>query len=222
MIIDVEQRSADWLQMRIGMLTASRVAEIMARLKPKKKGERGEYSKSRANYCMELVCERLTNWTQDHYVSKYMEWGTEHEPRARSLYEARTEATVFDGGFAIHDTIKWFGASPDFLVGTDGLGEIKCPTAHEHVRTLLACEAPEEYQWQMCAEMECANRAWCDFVSYHPHMPPHLKLFVKRYYRDEAKTAEMLEEARSFLREVESLVLSLPGHMANLEVPTLK
>ena len=85
------------------------------------------------------------------------------------------DVEVEDGGFFIHDEISRLGASPDGLVGTDGLIEIKCPTSAVHIDTLITKQIPVEYEWQMLCEMACTGRQWCDYVSYDPRMPKHLK-----------------------------------------------
>ncbi len=131
-----------------------------------------------------------------------MQWGTEKEPDARAAYEFRTDATVAEIGFVVHPKIDASGASPDGLVGTDGLVEIKCPNTAGHLETLLGQEIAGKYITQMMWQMACTGRAWCDFVSYDPRMPENMRLFIKRVPRDDARIAELESEVAAFLLEM--------------------
>jgi putative phage-type endonuclease len=200
-IRDIDQGTADWLQMRCGCCTASRLNDALAKLK-RKDGE----SAARANYRKELVIERLTNSTADHFTSEAMAWGTNTEPLAREEYEAMTGNTVDRIGLAMHDSIKWFSASTDGLVGDDGILEIKCLNSINHLDILVSGEIPEDYHWQMLGGMACTGRQWCDFVSFDPRMPEGLQLFVKRFPRNDALISGMELEVTQFLLEVEQMV----------------
>ena len=202
-IIDVEQNSIEWLQMRCGMCTASRMADVVTKLK------KGGYGKAREDYLWELICERLTGRAEDHYVTPAMEHGMEFEPLARAAYEMAFDCDVEPGQFAMHPAIKWFGASPDGLVGDDGLIEIKCPKSVTHLGYLTGGEVPEDYKPQMLTEMSCAERKWCDFVSFDPRMPKNLRFFCIRYERDDAKIAEIEAEAVKFIAEVDEMIAKL-------------
>jgi putative phage-type endonuclease len=199
-LVEVEQGSAEWLLMRVGCVTGSRMADVMAKLK-RKDGE----AQCRQDYKSEIICETLTGLSSPHYVSKDMEWGIENEIFARSVYEVEV-GTVEPVGFALHPKIKRFGASPDGLVGTDGLVEFKCPNTSTHIEYILRGVVPAEYHWQMLAEMACAERQWCDFVSYDPRLPKKLQLFVRRFARDEQRIAEMEVEVVKFLAEVDEQI----------------
>lgn len=208
----LQQQTPEWLHMRCGIVTASRMCDVMAKLK------RGGESAARYNYKKELVYENITGLTYDTYVSPAMEHGIENEPLARAAYEHDHGIEVADGGFFLHDEISKFGASPDGLIGEDGLLQIKCPTSAVHLETLLSGEIPEDYEWQMLAEMDCSNRQWCDFVSFDPRMPKHLRKFEKRFMRDEARIAEMRDEVCRFLLEVIDLIKKLePGARSGKE-----
>lgn len=196
-LIDVDQQTPEWLLMRTGMVTASRVADVIAK---RKKGD-GEL-KCRADYRAEVISEILTGRSSEHYVTPAMEWGIEHEQEARANYELRLDREIQPGGYAIHDRIPRFGASPDGLIGDDGCVEFKCPTTATHIEWMIAAVVPEEHKPQMDAEMACANRKWCDFVSFDPRLPKKLQLFVRPYLRDEARIAAMEEEVLKFLEEV--------------------
>jgi putative phage-type endonuclease len=198
MIVEgIEQQTPEWLQMRTGMVTASRVADVIAK---RKKGI-GELE-CRAKYRSEIICECLTGRSAEHYVTPAMEWGIENEDLARAAYEMRLDIETEPGGFHIHGEIPRFGASPDGLIGEDGVLEIKCPTTAVHVGYIIAGVTPEEYMPQMLAEMACTGRQWCDFVSFDPRLPKKLQLFVRRFQRDDGRIAEMEEEVLKFLEEV--------------------
>lgn len=219
MLIAVEQRSTEWLQMRAGSCTASRVGDVIAKLsKASKNGKAGEPKASRAAYMKELVCERLTGLTSDHYVSPYMEVGIDSEELARAAYESKFDVETQDGGYAMHPTIEWFGASPDFLCGDDGCGEIKCLKAENHLAILRGGVIPDEYLPQMIGELACTERKWNDFVSYNKDFPKGMKLFVRRLWRDEkveAVIAAMEEEVIAFLKETADFLAEIKAK--NLE-----
>lgn len=202
-LIEVEQGSAEWLQMRTGCVTGSRMADVMAKLK-RKDGE----AQCRQDYKAEIVCEILTGRAAEHYVSPAMLWGVENEIFARNAYELEVFSTE-PVGFALHDSIKRLGASPDGLVGTDGLVEFKCPTTATHIDYIIKGVVPAEYHWQMLCEMACTGRDWADFVSYDPRLPKRLQLFVRRFERDEARIAEMEVEVTKFLAEVDEAIAKL-------------
>ncbi len=199
-IIDCIQGTPEWHAARAGRVTASRIADMLATTKT-------GWGASRANYKAELVAERLTGTVAQSYSNAAMQWGTEKEPEARSAYSFMTDREVEPVGFVIHPTIDMSGASPDGLVGTDGLLEIKCPNTATHIDTLLSGTVPEKYYLQMQWQMICCGRKWCDFVSYDPRLPARMQLFVSRV---EAAPAEALEKAvRLFLTEVDATVSSL-------------
>ena len=193
---DIEQRSPSWFAIRCGKVTASRVADLMAKTK-------SGYSTSRKNYMAQLVCERITGKPAESYSNAAMQWGTEQEPFARAAYEAHTGVIVEETGFHSHPTIEAAGASPDGLVGEDGLVEIKCPNTATHIETLLDEFIPIKYFCQMQMQMVCTGRKWCDFVSFDPRMPEGAQLFVQRLHRDENFVKKMEEEISKFLVELD-------------------
>ena len=197
-----EQGTDDWFAARLGKVTASRVADIIAKTKT-------GYSTSRDNYMAQLVCERMTNTKGELFSSAAMEWGTNQEPFARAAYEAKTGVMVEEVGFVQHPQIEWAGASPDGLVGDDGLVEIKCPNTATMIETLLTQKVPAKYNTQMQFQMACTDRSWCDYVVFDPRMPPGAQLFVKRVERDDEYIAEMESEIKTFLNEVTAKVEKL-------------
>ena len=198
----MEQRTEEWFAARLGKVTASRVADLMAKTKTGP-------SASRSNYMAELLCERMTGQQAERFTNAAMDWGTQTEPQARAAYEFLTDLAVMETGLVDHPTIPMFGASPDGLVGTDGLIEIKCPNTATHIETLLAEEIPAKYLTQMRVQMMCTGRAWCDFVSFDPRLPPDLQIWIKRTHADAAAQAEIESEVIKFLGELDGKIAAL-------------
>src|ERR1035437_8705616 len=153
----VEQGSAEWKALRSGKVTASRVSDVIAKIKS------GGYSASRANYMAELVLERLTGKPIEGFITQDMLTGTAREPDARAEYELRQRCVVEQIGFVDHPTIPMTGASADGFVDDDGLVEFKCPKPATHLATLRGGSIPGEYQTQIMWNLACnPTRKWCD------------------------------------------------------------
>lgn len=202
MIEMMDQGSEEWFTIRIGKVTASRVADILAKTK-------SGYSTSRDNYMAQLVCERLTNQKAESFTNAAMQHGTETEPLARAAYEALKDVLVDEVGFVPHPSIKMAGASPDGLVGDDGLIECKCPQTNTHIETLLSQSVPTKYFTQMQFQMACTGREWCDFVSFDNRLPEELQLFVKRVPRDDVYIKIMEAEIVQFIAELDEKIEKL-------------
>lgn len=198
----MEQRSAEWYQTRLGKVTASRIADLMARTK-------SGYSTSRANYMAELIAERLTGSKGETYQNAAMQWGTEQEPYARAAYETLKGVLVHEVGFVPHPTIPNSGASPDGLVDDDGLVEIKCPYTATHLEFLTTGNVPEKYVLQMQWQLACTGREWCDYVSYDPRLPERMAIHMFRVFRDPDLIAQIENEVRTFLSELDTKLSSL-------------
>ena len=198
----IQQGTPEWFAQRLGKVTASRVADVIAKTKT-------GYSASREGYMVELALERITGQRQESFINAAMQWGTDTEPMARAAYEALTGELVLETGMVQHPRLEMSGASPDGLVGVDGLLEIKCPNSTTHIQTLRTRKPAGKYVTQMQWQLACTERAWCDFVSYDPRMPEGLQLFTTRIARDEKYIAELEDEVNKFLYEVSSLVLEL-------------
>lgn len=195
----MEQRSDEWYEARLGKVTASRLDDVMATIK---KGE----AAARANYRIEIVSERLTGERMLSFTSQAMQWGVYNERAAIAAYELETGRIVSDVGFVVHPVIADSGASPDGLVGDDGLIEIKCPETKAHVNTLLQKKAPAQYIPQIQWQMACTGRKWVDFVSYDPRMPSNLKLAIIRVDRDDELIEKYEQEVINFLSEVSETI----------------
>lgn len=199
---DLDQRSSEWFAARLGKATASRVADIVAKTK-------SGYSTSRANYAAQLVCERMTGTKAETFTNAAMQWGIDVEADARAAYCFRHDAEVEEVGFVDHPGIESCGASPDGLIGSDGMIEIKCPNTATHIDTLLNDTVPDKYVVQMQWQMACTGRQWCDFASFDPRLPEGLRLYVRRFPRDEERIAELESEVGTFLKEVDRTVDAL-------------
>lgn len=200
------QGSDEWFAARLGKVTASRVSDVMATTK-------SGPAASRQNYMMELLCQRLTGTSESGYTNAAMQRGTELEPIARSAYEAANGVFVDEVGLIDHPEIAGFAASPDGLVGDDGLIEIKCPNTATHVAFLRTGKPDGKYVWQMMAQMACTGRAWCDFVSYDDRLPYQLQFASVRIMRDDAKIADMLAGITAFLKELADLEAEMRERM---------
>lgn len=193
-----------WHAQRRGKVTASRVADVIKKTK-------SGYSTSRKNYAAQLLCERLTGKTAEGFSSAAMQWGIDKEPEARVAYEFMKNATVDLVSFVDHPSIAMSGASPDGLVGADGLVEIKCCNTATHLETLLSGEIDPDYITQIQWQLACTQRKWCDYVGFDPRLPAHLQLFIKRIDRDQRTIIELETEVSSFIRELDMQIARLPA-----------
>jgi putative phage-type endonuclease len=196
------QRSPEWFAARCGSLGASQLADALAKTK-------SGWGASRANLRAKLVVERLTGQQEESFASAAMQWGVDKEEEARIAYSFLTGRNVLEVGLYKHPTIIGSHASPDGLVDDDGCLEIKCPNSATHIETLKSNQVAHKYLLQMQWQMACADRQWCDFVSFDPRMPDHLTLYVQRVERDNDMLAILEAEVSTFLSEVEADVKKL-------------
>ena len=190
----MEQRTDEWFAARLGKVTASKVSDVMSK------------GMGRETYMTYLIAEVLTTERASSFTNTAMEWGTATEPYARQAYEALNNLWVEEIGFAQHPTIERAGASPDGLVGDDGLIEIKCPNTATHLDTLIDKTIPKKYINQMQFQMACTGRKWCDFVSFDNRLPEDLQIFVLRVERDDKHIAEMEIAITKFLAEMQEKI----------------
>lgn len=197
-----EQGTAEWLSERAGKVTASRIADVMAKT-------RNGYGAGRANYMADLVAERLTGEPKQGFMNAAMQHGIDTEPQARAMYELEQGVTVVETGFVPHPTLALTGASPDGLVGEDGLIEIKCPNTATHIETLRGGAIDRKYLLQMHWQMICTGRTWCDYVSFDPRLPIEMQMHIARVELDEALATEITSEVETFLAELNETVADL-------------
>ena len=201
-LAQLEQGSEAWLRARCGSLGASRLHEALARTKT-------GWGASRANLLATMVVERLTGRPAESFKSSAMVTGTEREPDARVAYQFITGNTVSQIGLVRHPAIEWTHASPDGLVGPDGLLEIKAPQPAQHLSTLMGEPVADKYVLQMQWQMRCTGRDWCDFVSFNPDFPDTMQLFVQRFERDDTRLDKTEEEVSLVLGDVSNAVRDL-------------
>ena len=188
---EILQGTPEWLQARLGCVTASRANDVCA----------AETTAAYQNYLWQLVAERETQKAEDSYINADMQRGTEMEPVARAAYEAHTGTFVTQTGFWLHPTIPFFGASPDGLV-EDGLIEIKCPRTSTHLRYKSEGKVPTQYKRQMMCQLLCTGRKWVDFISFDNRVRDSKQLFIVRFEPKQAEMDELLEKLQSFLAAV--------------------
>lgn len=197
------QGSPGWHAQRAGKLTASEFHRAVARTTT-------GWGAERANYRAELVVARKSNGQAvPRFISDAMRWGTETQPQAQAVYELSRGLAVTECGFIDHSLIAMAGASPDGLIGDDGMVEFKCPNTATHFDLILGGPIKLAYvlqmQWQMC----CTGRLWCDFVSFDPRVEERLRLHVRRQQHDPALAMQMERDAMDFLSEVDDMIQKL-------------
>lgn len=203
-ISDIAQGTDEWLELRLGKVTASRLSDVMS------KGRGNAPSKTRASYMLQLAAERLTGQPEDSFTNKYMEWGNECEPQARAMYEFDSGNDVQEVAFIEVDND--FGVSPDGLVGANGLLEIKCPKTTTQIERFLAGEFPKEYKAQVQGQLLASERLWCDFVSFDPRLSAEAQYFCIRVDRDDEYIEDLQNGIDQFNAELNDMILKLKTH----------
>ncbi|OPB29553.1 lambda exonuclease family protein [Bartonella sp. WD12.1] len=196
----MEQRTPEWFRARLGKVTASNIDSIVD------KTSKGSPTSKYENYKIKLIAERLTDKAILSYETPAMRWGNEHEDSAIEEYSFIYDTNVTRCGFIPHPTIEMAGASPDGLIGDEGLIEVKCPQETTHTRFLLSGEIKPEYILQMQFQMACTGRKWCDFVSFNPlftHQVTHLRVKALRIPRDDEQIELINKAVETFLAEIE-------------------
>jgi putative phage-type endonuclease len=188
----MEQRSDAWFQMRLGKATASRFHDIMV----------GSKYAGWKNYKAQLVVERLTGVPSDSYQSPAMAWGVDNEPLARLMYVLKTRNQVEECGFFEHGELA-AGASPDGLIGKDGVLEVKCPNTATMIETLQTGQVPKVYYAQIQGQMWITGRKWADFVSFDPRLSENAKIIIIPVPRDDIYIEKLEANLRLFLEEVD-------------------
>lgn len=197
------QRTEQWRQDRCGKATASRVLDIITRT-------RNGWGHARGKYLDQLIAERLSGRPQDMRRIKSLDDRSDLEPDARDAYCFYTDNEIELVGFVPHPTIENAGASPDGLVNSDGMLELKCLDAGNHHKLFAGDLSPlEDYLPQVHFGMACTERKWTDLVAYCPIMPEELKMFRQPIQRDDDLIVVLEREVKAFLAEVDSKVAAL-------------
>ena len=197
-----EQGSAEWLTMRLGKVTASRVGDVLS------KGRGNSPSQKEKSYMMELIAETLTGQSKPFFENDAMRWGTETEPQARSMYEINNDfVTVKEVAFI--ELNEFIGVSPDGLVGDNGLLEIKCPTTTTQINRALSDNYSSDYKAQIQMQLWISGRDWCDFVSFDPRLDCEASYLQQRVMRDEEYIKEMQDKVFAFVEKKNELIKQL-------------
>lgn len=204
-----DQRSPEWFQSRVGRVTGSRAADILATIKT------GEAA-ARRDYRAQLVCERLTGQPQeDGFINGAMQWGIDQEANAFAAYEAQGTLVRRTGFLAATDLMVGCSLDGDIDDFT-GILELKCPKSATHLEYLkLPIDAiPSRHLPQLVHNLWVSGAEWCDFVSFDPRFPAPLQLFQRRLYRDEKAIASYALAVELFLSEVQRDVAEMQAKMA--------
>lgn len=190
-VCQYEQGTEGWLRDRLGCPSGSNFAKLITAT--------GKASTQADGYVNLLIAERLMDGPAfEAKVTEWMTRGTELEPEARSFYEFASGNSVDQIGFCKHDTLEC-GVSPDGMIGSDGLLEIKCPAPSTHVSYLRKDDLPATYKQQVMGQMWVMEREWCDFVSYHPEMVA----LIVRVHRDEEYIGLLAAEVEKACETIE-------------------
>jgi len=192
---DIKQNTDAWLELRKGKVTASRVADVLAKTKT-------GVSASRGNYLIELALQRVTGVIEPSFMNDAMQHGKDNEQTARTAFEVAHNVFVDQVAFVDHPTIKDFGCSPDGIVG-DSLLEIKCPYQSAIHWSYFKDGCTSKYFTQIQAQMSCTGAKSVWFVSYDGRMPPRSQLYIEEVLREEEFIKKLEDEVKQFLNEVE-------------------
>jgi putative phage-type endonuclease len=202
-IREIEQGTDAWLELRKGKVTASRVADVLAKTKT-------GVSASRGNYLIELALQRVTGVIEPSFMNDAMQWGKDNEQTARTAFEVAHQVFVDQVAFVDHPTILNFGCSPDGIIG-DSLLELKCPYQSAVHWSYFKEGCPSKYNTQIQAQMSCTGAKSVWFVSFDPRMPARSQLYIEEVMRDEEFIKKMEAEVLQFLNEVEVEMYLMKG-----------
>ena len=194
-----EQGSIEWLSLRLGKITASRVKDVLT------KGRGTSPSKTAESYMMELIAEILTGNSKPFFENDAMRWGTETEPQARAMYAVNNDfVDVKEVAFVEHN--EQVGISPDGLVGDKGLLEIKCPNTTTQLKRALSDDYSADYKAQIQMQLWVTEREWCDFLSFDPRLDCEAGYLQQRVFRDEEYIEEMKTKVYAFVEKMNELI----------------
>jgi hypothetical protein len=194
---NIEQRSAEWYQIRIGKVTGSEFKKVM--------------SKNWMDYADKIAAEQLTGSSlddEDGFVSYDMQRGIDLEPLAASEYEQRNNIQLDLYGFIQSSKFEYLGLSPDAVGLEVSFGvEIKSPNVATHIRYIRHDKIPANYYDQiLCYFVVCDSIRHVDFVSYCPDLQQY-PYWQKRITRDEMQIEiEQAEQSLTkFFRQVQTV-----------------
>tara|TARA_R110000782_G_scaffold138193_2_gene230814 strand:+ start:562 stop:1188 length:627 start_codon:yes stop_codon:yes gene_type:complete len=197
-----EQGSAEWLAMRLGKVTASKVSDVLS------KGRGSAPSKMSETYMIELIAEVLTGNSKPFFENDAMRWGTETEPQARAMYAVNNDfVDVKEVAFVEHN--EQVGISPDGLIGDKGLLEIKCPNTTTQLKRALSDDYSADYKAQIQMQLWVTEREWCDFLSFDPRLECDAGYLQQRVFRDEEYIEEMKVKVYAFVEKMNEIIEQL-------------
>jgi len=200
---DVQQNSEVWEALRAGKATASNFSKFMA-------NDGKDFGDPAKRYALQIALERITGRkAENSFSNEHTERGHAQEPIARMLYEDQNFVTVTNGGFF---DLGQYGDSPDGLISTDGVLEIKSVIYSTHYDTIKRGTFDPSYKWQLVGHLDCTGRDWVDFASYCADFPEASKLIVYRTYRDafKAELERLRDRREQFLELVERTARDIP------------
>lgn len=201
-ITDIEQGTNEWHELRLGKITASRMSDVLS------KGRGTAPSKTAETYMMELIAERLTGKAKSFFENDAMRWGTETEPEARAMYEVNNDFVSVEE-VAFIEMSEFVGVSPDGMIGSDGMLEIKCPTTITQIKRALSDNYSQDYTAQIQMQLWVAEREWCDFLSFDPRLEVGAGYLQQRVYRDDKFIKTMSEKTDAFISKMNDLLIKL-------------
>jgi len=198
---DNPNQQAAWLLERVGFVTASQFKHLLP-------GKKGGYLAARDTYKWQLITERLTGRTTEHYVNQAMQWGIDQEGFARDVFARFTGMEIDLVGFIKHP-ILMAGASPDGVLDEGNrLVELKCPTTQTHLQTIMDGMDPM-HMAQLQGQMWLTGTKCNYFVSYDPRLPASMELYIQQINRDQAYIDTLEAEVRKFLGEIDDTITML-------------
>ena len=200
---DVQQNGEAWEALRAGKATASNFSKFMA-------NDGKDFGDPAKRYALQIALERITGRkAENSFSNEHTERGHAQEPIARMLYEDQNFVTVTNGGFF---DLGQYGDSPDGLISTDGVLEIKSVIASTHYDTIKRGTFDPSYKWQLVGHLDCTGRDWVDFASYCADFPVASQFIVYRTYRDDfnAELERLRDRREQFLDLVEQVAKGIP------------
>ena len=195
--LDLVQGSSEWFAAKAGVPSASNFDKIVT--------SKGEPSKQREKYMYQLAGERITGKPEETYQNAVMQRGIDMESEARNLLELLHDVKIEPVGLCFPDEKRMCAASPDGLIGDDGVVEIKCPIISTHVKYLLGGGLPIEYFEQTQGQLYVTGRKYCVFISYYPGLKP----LIVRVERNEQFIGMLATEIQRFARDLEATVAKI-------------
>lgn len=180
----------DWLALRAGKFTGSDFFVMLGKGETKRK----MILEKATEHILGKPCNR------ERFVSADMLRGIELEDEARKLYMQETFNEVEQVAFIEKD--KYSGVSPDGLIGTDGIIEIKCPKDTVFVEQSITDKIRPEYYTQIQYALYITERQWCDYIAYNENFP----LLIRRYYRDEQHIKEIKIALDDGIKSVKEII----------------